>query len=76
MAGGSALTRRGVRSILSGDPRFVVVGEARTRADLLSLAAKLRPAAVVLDPDLPNGVLPALADLMASQPMPVVDLRR
>jgi two-component system chemotaxis response regulator CheB len=72
VAGGSALTRRSVRSILSGDPRFTVVGEARTRADLLSLAAKLRPAAVVLDPDLPNGVLPALADLMASQPMPVV----
>jgi two-component system chemotaxis response regulator CheB len=72
VAGGSALTRRGVRTILSSDPRFVVLGEARTRADLLSLAAKLRPAAVVLDPDLPHGVLPALAELMASHPMPVV----
>jgi two-component system chemotaxis response regulator CheB len=72
VAGGTALARRAVRSILAVDPRFAVLGEARTRADLLSLAAKLRPAAVVLDPDLPNGALPALVDLMASQPMPVV----
>ncbi len=72
VAGGSALTRRGVRTILSTDPRFVVLGEARTRADLLSQASQLRPAAVVLDPDLPNGVLPALAELMASHPVPVV----
>ncbi len=72
VAGGSALTRRGVRTILSDDPRFAVLGEARTRADLLSQATRLRPTAVVLDPDLPNGVLPALAELMASHPVPVV----
>jgi two-component system, chemotaxis family, protein-glutamate methylesterase/glutaminase len=72
VAGGSALTRRGVRTILSTDPRFAVLGEARTRADLLSQAARLRPTTVVLDPDLPNGVLPALAELMATHPVPVV----
>lgn len=72
VAGGSVLTRRSVRTILSSEPRFAVLGEARTRADLLSQAAQLRPAAVVLDPDLPNGVLPALAELMASHPVPVV----
>jgi two-component system chemotaxis response regulator CheB len=72
VAGGSAQTRRGVRTILSNDPRFAVLGEARTRADLLSQAARLRPTTVVLDPDLPNGVLPALAELMASHPVPVV----
>lgn len=72
VAGGSALTRRGVRTILSTNSRFAVLGEARTRADLLSQAARLRPTTVVLDPDLPNGVLPALAELMASHPVPVV----
>ncbi|HEX4017838.1 MAG TPA: chemotaxis protein CheB [Frankiaceae bacterium] len=72
VAGGSALTRRGVRTILSHEPRFAVLGEARTRADLLAQAARLQPAAIVLDPDLPNGVLPALAELMASHPVPVV----
>ncbi len=72
VAGGSAQTRRGVRTILSHDPRFAVLGEARTRSDLLSQATRLRPTAVVLDPDLPNGVLPALAELMATHPVPVV----
>ena len=72
VAGGSAATRRGVRTILSTDPRFAVLGEARTRVDLLSQAARLRPTTVVLDPDLPNGVLPALAELMATHPVPVV----
>jgi two-component system chemotaxis response regulator CheB len=72
VAGGSALTRRGVRTILSTDARFVVLAEARTRADLLTLATQLRPAAIVLDPDLPMGVLPALAELMAACPTPVV----
>lgn len=72
VAGGSALSRRAVRTVLSVDPRFVVLGEARTRVDLLNLAAQLRPTVVVLDPDLPHGVLPALADLMATHPLPVV----
>jgi two-component system, chemotaxis family, protein-glutamate methylesterase/glutaminase len=72
VAGGSALTRRNVRSVLSVEPRFAVLGEARTRADLLTQAGRLHPSAVVLDPDLPNGVLPALAELMASHPVPVV----
>ncbi len=72
VAGGSAQSRRGVRAVLADDPRFTVLGEARTRADLLTLAAQLRPAAVVLDPELPHGVLPALAELMATHPVPVV----
>jgi two-component system, chemotaxis family, protein-glutamate methylesterase/glutaminase len=72
VAGGNALSRRAVRTLLSVDARFVVLGEARTRVDLLNLAAQLRPTVVVLDPDLPQGVLPALADLMATHPLPVV----
>jgi two-component system chemotaxis response regulator CheB len=72
LAGGSVLSRRAVRTHLSFDPRFVVVGEARTRSDLVALAGRLRPAAVVLDPDLTLGALPALAELMATHPVPVV----
>jgi two-component system chemotaxis response regulator CheB len=72
LAGGSVLSRRAVRTHLSFDPRFVVVGEARGRSDLVALAGRLRPSAVVLDPDLPLGVLPALAELMATHPVPVV----
>ena len=66
------MTRRAVRTVLSANPRFTVLGEARTRADLLALAARLRPAVVVLDPDIPQGVLPSLAELMATHPLPVV----
>lgn len=72
LAGGSAGDRRGVRTLLSVDARFAVVGEARNRAELLTLAAELGPSAVVLDPVLPQGALPALAELMASNPVPVV----
>jgi two-component system chemotaxis response regulator CheB len=72
LAGGSVLSRRAVRTHLSFDPRFVVVGEARTRGDLVALAGRLRPSAVVLDPDLTLGALPALAELMATHPVPVV----
>jgi chemotaxis response regulator CheB len=72
LAGGSVLSRRAVRTHLSFDPRFVVVGEARTRGDLVTLVGRLRPAAVVLDPDLGLGALPALAELMATHPVPVV----
>ena len=72
VGGGSAQTRRGVRIVLSANPRFNVLGEARTRADLLEMAARLQPTVVVLDPDIPQGVLPALAELMATHPLPVV----
>ncbi len=72
LAGGSVLSRRAVRTVLSTDQRFGVLGEARTRTDLLTLAGKLRPAAVVLDPEIPQGALAALAELMATHPVPVV----
>jgi two-component system chemotaxis response regulator CheB len=72
LAGGSAATRRGIRTVLSFDPCIQVVDEARTCADLVALAGQHRPAAVVLDPDLPGGPLPALAELMATHPVPVV----
>ncbi len=72
VAGGSVLRRRAVRTLLAADPRFVVLGEARTRADLLALTGQNRPAAVVLDPDLPQGALSAIAELMATHPVPVV----
>jgi two-component system chemotaxis response regulator CheB len=72
LAGGSVLSRRAVRTHLSFDPRFVVVGEARSRDDLVALAGRLHPSAVVLDPDLTLGALPALAELMATHPVPVV----
>ena len=72
LAGGSVLSRRALRTHLSFDPRFVVLGEARTREDLVALAGRLHPSAVVLDPELTFGALPALAELMATHPVPVV----
>ena len=72
LAGGSAADRRAVRTLLAADVRFTVVGEARNRPELLSLAAQLQPTAVVLNPELPFGALLAIADLMASHPLPVV----
>lgn len=72
LAGGSVHSRRALRTQLSFDSRFVVVGEARTSGDLVALARRLAPSAVILDADLTQGALPALAELMATHPVPVV----
>ena len=54
VAGGSRSPAAACARSFPPTPGSSSLGEARTRADLLSQAAQLRPAAVVLDPDLPQ----------------------
>jgi CheY-like chemotaxis protein len=49
----SAMMRRLLRGILSGDPRFTVVGEATDGAAGLSAHAELRPELTLLDLEMP-----------------------
>jgi len=48
------LTRVGVRTILSSEPGFEVVGEAATGTEAVELAAALRPDVVLMDVQLPD----------------------
>lgn len=48
------VVRLGLRSLLSRGPEIEVVGEARTGAEAVALAARLRPDVVVMDIRLPD----------------------
>jgi two-component system chemotaxis response regulator CheB len=70
---GSALTRRRLRSLLEADGSAVVVGEGRTAREAVALVDRLRPAAVVMDLDLPVPAgLDAIERIMAGQPTPIL----
>lgn len=49
------LVRVGLRTVLEARPRFSVVGEARTVAEAVALAAERAPDVVVMDIRLPDG---------------------
>jgi DNA-binding NarL/FixJ family response regulator len=54
---------------LSDDPRFDIVGDARTGREALALAESLKPDAVLLDDSMPGGSgIEILADLRALLP--------
>jgi NarL family two-component system response regulator LiaR len=48
------IVRTGIRHVLESEPDFVVVGEAGSGAEAISLAAELRPDVVVLDISMPD----------------------
>ncbi len=49
-----ALFREGLRAILSADPRFEVVGEARDGREAVDEAKRLRPDVVLMDIEMPE----------------------
>lgn len=70
---GSALTRRHLRTMLEGDGGAVVVGEGRSARDAVALVERLRPAAVVMELDLPvTSGLAAIEGIMAGRPTPIL----
>lgn len=70
---GSALARRRLRSLLEADGSAVVVGEGRTAREAVALVDRLRPAAVVMDLDLPVPAgLDAIERIMAGRPTPIL----
>jgi DNA-binding NarL/FixJ family response regulator len=48
------IVRTGIRHVLESETDFVVVGEAETGSEAISLAAELRPDVVVLDISMPD----------------------
>jgi len=69
----SRVQRRFARAAVEADPDFVVVGEARNGKEAVALVGRLRPAAVLMDLDMPlMGGLEAIERIMASSPTPIV----
>lgn len=69
----SAVQRRFLRSALEDCPDFTVVGEARNGREAVAMVERLRPAAILMDLDLPvmNGI-EAIERIMATRPTPIV----
>ena len=69
----SPVQRRFLRAAVEADPDFSVVGEARNGKEAVALVARLRPAAVLMDLDLPvmSGI-EAIEHIMAASPTPIV----
>jgi DNA-binding NarL/FixJ family response regulator len=64
-----AVVREGIRRILDGEPGFLVVAEAGTAADAVTLAGVHQPDVVVLDITMPGGSgLDAAARIGAAAP--------
>ncbi|HVF19818.1 MAG TPA: chemotaxis-specific protein-glutamate methyltransferase CheB [Mycobacteriales bacterium] len=69
----SRVSRRFLRSALESTPEFEVVGEASNGREAVAQVERLRPAAVLMDLDLPimNG-MEAIERIMAIRPTPIV----
>ena len=73
VVGASRAERRFLRSAIDADAGANVVGEAATARDAIALVERLRPAAVVLDLDLPGAAAIDLVErLMATLPTPIL----
>ena len=69
----SPVQRRFLRTSLEALAGFAVVGEARNGREAVTLVARLRPSAVLMDLDLPlMGGLEAIEQIMADSPTPIV----
>jgi two-component system, chemotaxis family, protein-glutamate methylesterase/glutaminase len=69
----SPVQRRFVRAALEADHDFTVVGEARNGKEAVALVARLRPAAVLMDLDLPvMGGIEAIERIMSATPTPIL----
>jgi two-component system chemotaxis response regulator CheB len=69
----SPVQRRFLRGALEASPEFCIAGEARNGREAVAMVERLRPAAVLMDLDLPvmNGI-EAIERIMASRPTPIV----
>ena len=69
----SAFMRAALSRVLSSDPRFVVVGQAKDGQDAVEQARKLRPDLITMDFNMPklNGrqLCEAIRERYANQPM-------
>lgn len=62
------LARKGIKSILSADPAFEVVGEAADAFEAVASVAELKPDLVLMDLRMPGGGLPATRKIKRAHP--------
>ncbi len=68
-----ATRRRRLRAAIEAESDLVVVGEARTGPDAVALVARLRPAVVLLDMQLPRQAgLETIEHIMSISPTPIL----
>jgi len=69
----SAVQRRFLRAAVEAEHDFTVVGEARNGKEAVALVARLKPAAVLMDLDLPvmSGI-EAIERIMSASPTPIL----
>jgi two-component system chemotaxis response regulator CheB len=69
----SPVQRRFLRAAIEADHDITVVGEARNGREAVALVARLRPAAVLMDLDLPvMSGMEAIERIMAASPTPIL----
>jgi two-component system chemotaxis response regulator CheB len=69
----SPVQRRFLRAAVEAEHDFTVVGEARNGKEAVALVARLRPAAVLMDLDLPvMGGIEAIERIMSASPTPIL----
>ncbi len=69
----SPVQRRFLRAAIEAEKDFTVVGEARNGKEAVALVARLRPAAVLMDLDLPvMSGMEAIERIMAASPTPIL----
>lgn len=69
----SPVQRRFARAALEAENDFEVVGEARNGREAVALVRRLKPAAVLMDLDLPQmSGIEAIESIMASNPTPIL----
>ncbi|MCW2608018.1 MAG: response regulator receiver modulated CheB methylesterase [Frankiales bacterium] len=69
----SPVQRRFLRAAVEADPGFTVAGEARNGKEAVALVARLRPAVVLMDLDLPvMGGIEAIELIMSATPTPIL----
>ncbi|MCA1822733.1 MAG: chemotaxis-specific protein-glutamate methyltransferase CheB [Frankia sp.] len=73
IAEGSVVQRRFLRKALETHADFEVIGEARNGREAVSMVERLKPAAVLMDLELPvMSSIEAIERIMASRPTPIV----
>ena len=48
------LFRQGLKQVIAGDPRFILVGEAKDGVEMVELMEKLSPDLAILDLNMPR----------------------
>src|SRR5499427_10529411 len=70
---GSAFMRKVLETIITSDPQFQVIGQAKDGREAVALAESLKPDVITMDINMPHmDGLQATAQIMTTNPRPIV----